>query len=109
MMVLLESIPTKLRGYLGVPYVVKFWSVKKLANCEPFAIFLFANCFDKMAGLLKYFKREVKRHYDKTDGLDTGTLPDPDGPLSRDIPSSTIGMTNTCVRQIFHHPLQHPK
>ena len=50
-----------------------------------------------MAGLLKYFKREVKHRCDKTDGLDT---PDPDGPLSRDIPSSTIGIMNTCVRQV---------
>ena len=49
---------------------------------------------NKMAGLLKYFK-----HTQKKDKLDTGTLPDPDGPLSRDIPSSSFGITNTRVRQ----------
>ena len=36
-----------------------------------------------MEGLLIYFK-----HTQKKDKLDTGTLPDPDGQLSRDIPSS---------------------
>ena len=44
-----------------------------------------------MAGLLKYFKRAHKKD---------STLPDPDGPLSRDIPSSSIGITNTRVRQV---------
>ena len=31
---------------------------------------------------------------------DAGTLPDPDGPLSRDIPSSSIGIANTHVCQV---------
>ena len=37
-----------------------------------------------MAGLLKYFKCTQKNYM-----LDTSTLPDPDGPLGRDIPSSS--------------------
>ena len=44
-----------------------------------------------MAGLLKYFKHTRKKD---------STLPDPDGPLSRDIPSSSIGITNTRVRHV---------
>ena len=48
-----------------------------------------------MAGLLKYFKCTQKK-----DKLDTRTLPDPDGPLSRDIPSSPSGITNTRIRQV---------
>ena len=44
-----------------------------------------------MAGLLKYFKRTQKKD---------STLPDPDGPLSRDIPFSSIRITNTRVRQV---------
>ena len=44
-----------------------------------------------MAGLLKYFKLAQKKD---------NTLPDPDGPLSRDIPSSSIGITNTRMRQV---------
>ena len=39
-----------------------------------------------MAGLIKCFK-----HIQKKDKLDTSTLPDTDGPLSRDISSSSIG------------------
>ena len=31
---------------------------------------------------------------------DAGTLPDPDGQLSRDIPSSSIGIANTHVHQV---------
>ena len=48
-----------------------------------------------MAGLLKYFK-----HTQKKDMLDTNTLPHPDGLLSRDIPSSYFGITNTHVCQV---------
>ena len=48
-----------------------------------------------MAGLLKYFKRFDTQKKEKLD-----TLPDPDGPLSKDIPSSSIGTTNSCVRQV---------
>ena len=44
-----------------------------------------------MAELLKYFNRA--QHKDSI-------LPDPDGPLSRDIPSPSIGITNTRVRQV---------
>ena len=44
-----------------------------------------------MAGLLKYFKRAQEKD---------STLPDPDGSLSRDIPSSSIGITNTHMRQV---------
>ena len=74
-----------------------------LANRESFANFLFANYFrfrntfeiDKMAGLLKYFKRRCDMQK-----KDAGTLPDPDGPLSRDIPSSSIGIANSHVRQV---------
>ena len=43
-----------------------------------------------MAGLLKYFKRRCDMQK-----KDAGTLPDPDGLLSRDIPSSSIGIANT--------------
>ena len=48
-----------------------------------------------MAGLLKYFKCRCDMQK-----KDAGTLPDPDGPLSRDIPSSSIGIANTHVRQV---------
>ena len=48
-----------------------------------------------MAGLLKYFKR----CYDMQK-KDAGTLPDPDGSLCRDIPSSSIGIANTHVHQV---------
>ena len=43
-----------------------------------------------MAELLKYFK-----HTQKKNKLDTDTLPDSGGPLSRDIPSYSIEVTNT--------------
>ena len=49
-----------------------------------------------MAGLLKYFKCRC----DKGDKLNTGILPDPEGPLSRDIPSSSIGITDTRMCQV---------
>ena len=48
-----------------------------------------------MAGLLKYFKRRCDMQK-----KDAGTLPDPDGPLSKDIPSSSIGIANTHVLQV---------
>ena len=44
-----------------------------------------------MAGFLKYFKRAQEKD---------STLPDPDGPLGRGIPSSSIGITNAHVRQV---------
>ena len=46
-------------------------------------------------GLLNYFK-----HTQKKDRLDTNTLLDPDGPLSRDISSSSIRITNPHVCQV---------
>ena len=49
-----------------------------------------------MAGLLKYFKRRCDTQ--KKEKLDT--LPDPHGPLSKDIPSSSIGITNIRVHQV---------
>ena len=49
-----------------------------------------------MAGLLKYFTRTQKK-----DKLDTSTLPDPGGPSSRDIPFSSIGVTNTHMHQVL--------
>ena len=48
-----------------------------------------------MAGLLKYFN-----HRCDMQKKDAGILPDPDGPLGKDIPSSSIGITNTHVRQV---------
>ena len=48
-----------------------------------------------MTRLLKYFK-----HLQKKDSVDTSTLPDPDGPLNRDVPSSSIGITNTHMHQM---------
>ena len=48
-----------------------------------------------MAELLRYFK-----HTQKKDNLDTGTLPDPDGLLSRDILCSSIGITNIHVYKV---------
>ena len=44
-----------------------------------------------MAGLLKY----AYKHTKKKDKLDTNTLPNPGGLLSKDIPSSYFGITNT--------------
>ena len=45
-----------------------------------------------MAGFLGVAKLfQVRTEKDK---LDTSTLPDPDGPLSRDISCSSIGITN---------------
>ena len=49
-----------------------------------------------MAGLLKYFKHRCSTQ--KKEKLDT--LPDPHGPLSKDISSSSIKITNTRVRQV---------
>ena len=50
---------------------------------------------NKMAELLKYFKCTQKK-----DKLYTGTLPDPDSPTSSEIPSSSIGITNTHMCQV---------
>ena len=50
---------------------------------------------DKLGGLLKYFKRRCDMQK-----KDVGTLSDPDGPLSRNIPSSSIGIANTHVRKV---------
>ena len=57
-----------------------------------------------MAGLLKYF-----HHTQGKDKLDTGTLPDPDGPLSKDVSSSSTEITNTCVRQVQQEALSKRK
>ena len=46
---------------------------------------------DEMAGLLKYFNRHNTQKKEKLD-----VLP---GPLSRNIPSFSTGIANTCVRQ----------
>ena len=83
----------------------KIFERKKLANlvnCEPFANFLFTNYFQfksirwqDFLGLLNYFKCTQKK-----DRLDTNALPDPDGPLSRDISCSSIGITNTHVHHV---------
>ena len=43
------------------------------------------------AGLLKYFNHTQKKD---------GTLPDPDSPLSRDIPSSSVWINNTHLCQV---------
>ena len=55
----------------------------------------------EMAGLLKYFKRE--RHCDtpkKEAEIRTYILPDPNGPLSKDVSSSSIEITNAHVQQV---------
>ena len=49
-----------------------------------------------MAGLLKYFKRRCDTQ--KKEKLDT--LPDPHGPLSKYIPSSSVGITNIRMHQL---------
>ena len=87
----------------------KSWQIWRTMNHSPTFIhqlFLFkkyrtvfhkSNNFEinKMAGSLKYFKWAQKK-----DKLDAVTLPDPDGPLSRDIPFSSIGITNTHNHQV---------
>ena len=50
---------------------------------------------DTIARLLKYFKRCDTQKKEKLD-----TLADPDGSLSKDIRSSSIGTTNTCMHQV---------
>ena len=50
---------------------------------------------DKLGGLLKYFKCRCDMQK-----KDVGTLSDPDGPLSRNIPSPSIGIANTHVHQV---------
>ena len=49
-----------------------------------------------MAGLLKYFRREVEQ---KT--VESKVLPDPNGSLSEKIPSSTIALANNMVQEIL--------
>ena len=51
-----------------------------------------------MAGLLKYFKPK-QRHEDNDDEVKPKGLPYPNGDLSKVVPSSSIGVTNTVVRQ----------
>ena len=54
-----------------------------------------------MAGLLKYFKRE--RHCDmqkKEANIRTYILPDQNGPLNKDVSSSSIENTNAHVQQV---------
>ena len=86
----------------------KNWRIWRIVNHSPIFIRqLFRNTrkyrylinvknfeIDKLAGLLKYFKRRCDMQK-----KDAGTLPDPDGPLSRDIPSSSIGIANTHVHK----------
>ena len=49
-----------------------------------------------MAGLLKYFS--VKQHKNDGDGK-SNCLPDPNGELSKVVPSSSIEATNTVVHE----------
>ena len=51
-----------------------------------------------MAGLLKYFKPK-QRHEDNDDEEKPKGLPDPNGDLSKVVPSSSIEVTNAVVRQ----------
>ena len=51
-----------------------------------------------MVGLLKYFKPK-QRHKDNDDEVKLKGLPDPNGDLSKVVPSSSIEVTNTVVRQ----------
>ena len=51
-----------------------------------------------MAGLLKYFKPK-QHHEDNGDEVKPKGLPDPDGNLSKVVPSSSTEVTNTVVRQ----------
>lgn len=53
-----------------------------------------------MAGLLKYFK--PKQHHGKgNDDEKPKGLPDPNGDLSKVVPSSSIEVTNTVVYQVL--------
>ena len=57
--------------------------------------------FDKMSGILKYFHCIVKKSSsDETQA----NLPDPSGPLSKAIPSSTFAMANEKVSAIEGMP-----
>ena len=51
-----------------------------------------------MVGLLKYFKPK-QHHKDNDDEVKLKGLPDPNGDLSKVVPSSSIEVTNTVVRQ----------
>ena len=51
-----------------------------------------------MAGVLKYFKPKL-HHKDHDDEGKPKGLPDPNGDLSKVVPSSSIEVTNTVVRQ----------
>ena len=52
----------------------------------------------KMAGMLKYFKPKRRHEDDDNEGKLKG-LPDPNGDLSKVVPSSSIEMTNAVVSQ----------
>lgn len=53
-----------------------------------------------MAGLLKYFRCSSQKESDKEES----TLPDPNGELSKTVPSSSIALTNTIVSKVFEKP-----
>ena len=50
-----------------------------------------------MVGLLKYFKPK-QHHEDNDDKVKLKGLPDPNGDLSKVLPSSSIEVTNAVVR-----------
>ena len=85
-----------------VPYVGKFWSGKilaNLANGKPFAKVFPANIFntpnripEQNCNILKYFKPK-QRHEDNDDEVKPKGLPDPNGDLSKVVPSSSIEVT----------------
>ena len=60
-----------------------------------------------MVGLLKYFTVK-RRHEDTDDERMSNGLPDPNGELSKVVPSSSIEVTNGVVRQA-REKLQQPR